>query len=193
MINKKDFTEMQKDVLAHDAFREKLIRKSRDVVHISKQIIYAVHRLDMKNASKYVVDIKKSIADLRKIAGENIKLLNSGSYKVAMQEFVEAMCYFEIVKNKKLPTHKNLRVETDHYLLGLCDLTGELVRRAIQAATKDDFKTPIVLKDFVDQLFGEFLRFDFRNNELRKKFDGMKYDLKKLEDLVYNLKINNKI
>ena len=85
MINKKDFTEMQKDVLAHDAFREKLIRKSRDVVHISKQIIYAVHRLDMKNASKYVVDIKKSIADLRKIAGENILRVLSQAETIARQ------------------------------------------------------------------------------------------------------------
>ena len=36
-------------------------------------------------------------------------------------------------------------------------------------------------------------RCDFRNGELRRKFDGIKYDLKKMEDLLLSLKLQGKV
>ena len=37
------------------------------------------------------------------------------------------------------------------------------------------------------------MQFDFRNSELRRKFDGIKWELKKLEDLSIELKLKGKI
>ena len=51
MINKNYFKKLQKEYDNNDKKREELIRKSRDVIKLSKHLIYSVHRKDMKSAS----------------------------------------------------------------------------------------------------------------------------------------------
>ncbi|CAM9260944.1 unnamed protein product, partial [Ectocarpus sp. 12 AP-2014] len=36
-------------------------------------------------------------------------------------------------------------------------------------------------------MFGELVQFDLRNGPLRKKFDGVKYDVRKVDDILYEL------
>lgn len=184
---------MQKELAAYDSQRELLIKKSRDVLKLSKQIIYAVHRSELKQAESLIKEIEKELSALNKITQHSTFLLSEGSYKIAVQEYVEALLYFHVVKNKTLPTHKQLKVTSTHYLLGLCDLTGEIVRKAVYLAGKDRSAEVIQYKDLVDQIYGELLKFDFREPELRRKFDSIKYDLKKLEDLVLDLKLKGKL
>jgi len=98
-----------------------------------------------------------------------------------------------LMKNNKIPTNTRLKLDPEFYLMGLIDLTGELVRKAINSAIKEDYKTAVNLKNLVSELYDELLLFDFAGGELRKKFDSIKYDLKKLDDLVLNLKLSKKI
>lgn len=39
------------------------------------------------------------------------------------------------------------------------------------------------------ELFGELVQFDLRNGSLRKKFDGVKYDVRKMDDILYELSL----
>ena len=187
MIDVKEFNLMRKDVLKFDSQREKLIKKSRDVLKLSKQVIYALHRSEIKVAEKLIIKIKKELKALNRYVKANTKMYHEGSYKVAVQEYVEAMLFHSYVKHRKLATRKELGVRTDYYLLGLADLPGELVRRAILDSTKGNTKSPIEAKEIVSDIYAWLLKFDIRNGELRKKFDGIKYDLRKLEDLCFQL------
>jgi len=155
--------------------------------------IYAVHRGDLTQAQSLIKEIEKERSDLNKITHHSTFLLSEGSYKIAVQEYVEALLYFHVIKNKKMPTHTQLKVQSKHYLLGLCDLTGEIVRKAVYLAGKGQYKEVIKFKDLVDQIYGELLKFNFREPEIRRKFDSIKYDLKKLEDLVLDLKLKGKL
>jgi predicted translin family RNA/ssDNA-binding protein len=188
MINKKDFEEIRKEMKEFDAVREALIAKSREVVILSKKIIYSVHRKDMKEAEKAAVEIKKKVNEIIKSTSES-ELEYSGSRRIALQEYVEAIAYLEYVKNGRLLSHKELGVDDESYLLGLCDLSGELVRNAINGAIEGDVKNALAVKEFVSELYWELSQFDFKNGEIRRKYDGIKYDLKKLEDLVLQLKL----
>ncbi|MBW3011154.1 hypothetical protein KY335_04110 [Candidatus Woesearchaeota archaeon] len=188
MINRAYFKEIKKEMEKYDAKREDLIKKSRDVIKFSKEIIYAIHRKDLKSAEESVKKIDKALSDMTKEVKKDPKL-DIGSYRVAVQEYVEALCYFAFVKNKKLPTHKDLGVTSEYYLLGLCDLTGELVRKAINSAIKGDTKPAFEIKDFVEELYNELMLFDFRGGELRKKFDSIKYDLGKLDQLAFDITV----
>lgn len=38
---------------------------------------------------------------------------------------------------------------------------------------------------------GQFLQFDLRNSSLRKKYDGLKYTLKRLEQTLYELSLSS--
>ncbi|PIN68741.1 hypothetical protein COV93_08305 [Candidatus Woesearchaeota archaeon CG11_big_fil_rev_8_21_14_0_20_43_8] len=193
MIDKTDFDSMLDDMQSFSEEREKVILSSREVVKISKQLIYAVHRSDMKSAEEHAKKIKEKYIEATAVAHKGHALASIGAYKVAGQEFVEAMCYLGYVKDKRILTSKELGVETEHYLLGLCDLTGELVRKAVNSGIKEDYESVLKIKELIEEMYGQFIRFDFQGGELRKKFDSIKYDLNKLENMVYELKLKGKI
>jgi len=191
MINKNEFKYMRKEMKKLDEQRERLIRKSREIITFSKQIIHSIHRNEEAEASNLIKKIKKSLREMKRITSTFPELRYSAIFRDACQEYVEALSYFHIIKNNKLPTKKELGVDTESYLLGICDLTGELVRNAINSAIKEDFDRAKQIKDFVTELYGELLGFDFKNH-LRRKFDSIKYDLKKLEDLMFSLKMRER-
>ena len=184
MIDRQDFKNMKDEFKQLDDKHEEIIRRSREVIRISKQLIYSVHRDDMKEAELLSKKIKTELMKLRQLNSGN---LFEQHERIAVQEYVEALCFYGVVKHRKLPTSAELGVSAEHYLLGLCDLGGELVRKAINAAIKGKYGEALWIKDLMTEVYGMFLQFDFRNGELRKKFDGMKYDLKKLEDLALQI------
>ena len=191
MLDKSNLKEILKEFNEADSQRELLIKKSRDVLKLSKQLIYSLHREDLASSKTLSDDIKNSFEELCKIADKSPELKYSGSYKISAQEYVEALCYYGFVADNKLPTHKELKVDHYSYLLGLCDLTGELVRKAINDAIKGRFESAIKIKEIVEEIYGELLQFDFRESELRKKFDSIKYDLKRLDDVALSIKLKN--
>lgn len=188
VINRKEFEKIRKEFARKEELREDLIKESREIVNLSKQIIYSVHREDYSNASKLAKSIRKKVKKI-KIISKNIPFDSSGSFKIALQEYTEALAFYDLIKNKKLPTHIDLGIEYEFYLLGLCDLVGELNRAAVNSVIKGDVKKAEFLKQCVEDLYGFFLKFNFRNSELRKKFDGIKYELKKLENLMLEIKL----
>ncbi len=181
-----NYNKLQKEIQDYDQEREKIIKKSRDIIKLSKQIIYSVHRDELSEASILVKKIEKELEALKTIAKKSTKLSFEGSFKMAVQEYVEAILYYNFVKQGKLI---DLKVSAEHFVLGLADLPGELVRRAVFLAGKREVEKVIKIKDEVDHLYGELLRFDFRDHEIRRKVDAVKYSLKKLEDLVLDLKL----
>ena len=192
MLDKKDLENIKKEIEKYNLQRDFLIKTSREVIKLSKKVIFSVHRDDMKSAEKSTKDMAVLLKKLNS-ATNHPKLLSSGSYKVAVQEYVEALCFYELTKNNKIPTNSKLKLDPEFYLMGLIDLTGELVRKAINSAIKGEYGTSVKLKELVSDLYDELMLFDFTGGELRKKFDSVKYDLKKLDDLVLNLKLTDKI
>lgn len=193
MIQKTEFDKMRKAMVEYDAARDKLIVESRGIIHLSKEVIYAVHRNDLASALAAKTKMEKEFAEVIAKVKKYPALYHSGTTSAMVQEYVEAVCYYEIVKNKKLPTAANLKLDPEAYLLGLCDLVGELSRRAVNSVIKGNYEEAIFIKEFVESLHAEFMLMDLRNSDLRRKSDGIKYELKKLENLVLELKLKGKI
>lgn len=190
MLDSKEFIKIRKDLEGLDNNREAVIQQSREIITLSKKIIYAVQRDDMKTASTSLKDIEKKV---KKLSQMNTADLDTNIAKVAFQEYVEAATFHGFMKNGKLPSKAALKVSSEDYLLGLCDLTGEFVRKAVNSVIKKKYKEAEKIKDVVDEIYGEFLQFNLRNGELRKKSDQIKWNLKKLEDVVYELKLKGKL
>ena len=186
MLEKKEFNEIRDKLKEFDIHREETIQSSREIISLSKQIIYASQREDYKGAEKPIKQIKSKISSLRTAN------FDTNINKVAFQEYVEAICFYEFLKTGKLPSYKKLNVEVDDYLMGLCDLTGELGRKAIFDVIHKNYKKAKEIKDLVNEIYGEFLKLNLRNGELRKKADTIKWNLKKLEEVMYDLAIKGK-
>lgn len=186
MAERKEFLAIRKELEVFEKRREETILTSRDIIRISKQIIYSVHRNDLDNAEKLIKEIKLKIKNLDKT-----KNYDTGISFVAFQEYVEAVAFYELIKSNRLLGKKELDVDVEAYLAGLADLTGELGRKAVHDAIKKDFDSVLRIKETVEDIYGEFLNFDLRNGELRKKSDAIKWNLNKLEDLVLSLSLRN--
>ncbi|MBW2968670.1 hypothetical protein KY314_00960 [Candidatus Woesearchaeota archaeon] len=192
MINKKAFADMRKELEKFDSLRENVIKTARDVLKLSKAAIYEIHRGNLKSAEANLKNAKKIISRIDSLIKKNVLLASVGAYNEALEEYVEASCYLGFMKKKKLLTAKELGVGTNVYLQGLCDLVGELVRKAINSSIDNDFKTAKKIKDFVADVYSELMMFDFRNVPVRRKFDSIKYGLEKLETLMLDIKLKKK-
>ena len=188
MLNKIEFSKIRNEMHKSDSKREDLIQISREVISLSKQIIYATQRNDLKEAEKTIKGIKQKIKKLKKIKTAADTNINA----VAFQEYVEAIAFYEFVKNKKIPTRGSLGVSAEDYLAGICDLTGELVRKAIYDVIHKKFDEAERIKNLVHDIYGEFLKLNLRNGELRKKSDSIKWNLKKLEEVMYDISIKGR-
>lgn len=178
------FEEIKDKYEEDDRKREDLINRSRAIVKKSKEVITSLH-------NDQIPDIEGMRNDMQALNRDfgNTRHYHSGSYRIAEQEYVEALAYYSYISEGKLP---ELDVDYENYLLGICDLTGELVRRAVNRTTKDDFGKVKEIHDFVESIYDELQKMDLRG-ELRKKTDAVRWNLKKLQEMVFQLKAGGKI
>jgi translin len=193
MIDKRVFASLKAELERFDSSREDIIKTTRDVLKSSKAAIYAIHRNDQKVAKDCLDEAKKALSSIAALVKQNPKLVAVGAIHEGMEEFVEASCYYGVMFDGKLPSPKDLNVDIEPYLGGLCDLTGEMVRKAIGSAIDDDIKTAMKMRQNVREIFDELSGLEFRNTPVRRKFDAIKYGLEKLEDLALQLKLKGKI
>lgn len=190
MIDTKEFASLKRQMEAYDASRDTIIKESRDITKLSKQAIYSLHRDEPKVAKQQLADAEKVIAKLLKEIKAD-PTLRTGGFSASLEEYTEAKAFLHFLERGTLITSKELKVvEAEEYLLGLCDLTGELMRYAIMQATKRNKRAVENARDMIDAIYGQFVQFDFRNSELRKKYDSIKYNLQKVENVLYDMALN---
>ena len=177
-----DLRHIDKEMQLFDKRRDEMLQKCHEAIRFSKRVIYAVHRDDKK-----VAELTKELTEKIRVLRTRGELQFSPTYKVAMQEYVEAICLYEFIYKNKVPTQGELYVSAPDYLSGLCDLTGELMRNANYLAINGKTDEVIRVKELVDKIYEQFLLLDIRDNDLRKKFDSVKYNLQKLEDLILHM------
>lgn len=190
MINKNDFKKIKEELEKADALREEIIGQSRKALKASKQAIYCIHRKEISKAEQLLKEAVKIIKQIRSKANVNT---SPNLFSDALQEYAEARCYFEFVSQGRISTSNELEMDIENYLMGICDLTGELERRAVHSVISNDFEHVKVIHSLVEAIYQEFLQFDLRNSELRKKSDSIKWNLKRIEDILYDLKLKGKI
>ncbi|KAK9512031.1 hypothetical protein O3M35_000558 [Rhynocoris fuscipes] len=84
---------------------------------------------------------------------------------------------------------EGFHLDLEDYLHGLLQLASELSRLAVTSATSEDYSRPLQISQFVTELNAGFRLINFKNDSLRKHYDGLKYDLKKIEEVVYDISI----
>ncbi|KAI0039678.1 translin [Auriscalpium vulgare] len=80
-------------------------------------------------------------------------------------------------------------ISVEDYLHGLITMVNELSRLAVNSVTLGDFEAPIRISLFVKELFAGFSMLNLKNDLLRRRFDSLKYDIKKIEEVVYDVSL----
>ncbi|KAJ9115306.1 hypothetical protein QFC20_001174 [Naganishia adeliensis] len=84
-----------------------------------------------------------------------------------------------------------LQLSPDDYLQGVIGASNELARLAMNAVTLRNFSLPLRIATFEKDLFAGFSILNLRNDALRRRFDSLKYDVKRCEDVVYDITLRN--
>ena len=187
MINKKFVQQLKKDFDAHGSERRQIINAANAVLHDSKKAIFALHRDDIAGAEKTLEELEEIIKNLEKKFSFS-RLMQEGSYKAALEEYVEAKMLLLVMTGKKVDKVKGIEIDYESYLGGISDLIGELVRHAIKMATLGKYDEVKKIHQIADDIMAELVEFDMRSY-LRTKYDQAKGHLRKIEQINYEINL----
>ncbi|KAH8394749.1 hypothetical protein KR222_004053 [Zaprionus bogoriensis] len=89
----------------------------------------------------------------------------------------------------KIKHSEGFHLDIEDYLLGILLLASELSRFATNSVTMGDYERPLNISHFIGDLNTGFRLLNMKNDGLRKRFDALKYDVKKIEEVVYDVSI----
>jgi len=203
------------DVLMKEQETKESIRKVTNDIELRlrqmKSILHQIHsrHSDLKTvcgkAKESIPSINKGFSELQLLLHDQEQATRyKDNWKQILSQFTFLVCLIQWLENGTLLTQSQVeellgfpsdqvqsvfRVELVDYLYGLCFLPNELSRLCVTRATLGDYQLVERILRFVTDLFGGFQLLNLKNDFLRKKYDSIKYDLKKIEEVVYDLSI----
>lgn len=191
MINKTFLSKIKKNLETHQKERDEIINESRQILQNAKKAIFALHRNDKKQALKSLLESEKALKQLNRTYNKGNRLKFEGTYKAAVEEYTEAKMFAAVLEKKNLSELSIENIGPEEYIGGLCDLTGELVRQAVLQATNGNYKELKRYKSICEEIVG-FLLTLYLTGYLRQKFDEAKRNLRRLEQIIYEVQMRNK-
>ncbi|KAL1646130.1 Translin-1 [Diplodia intermedia] len=82
-------------------------------------------------------------------------------------------------------------ITIEEYLQALISLIEELARLARNSVTLGDYTRPMQISQFIKDVHAGFQILNLKNDSLRRRSDAIKYKVKEVEDVVYDLSLRN--
>lgn len=197
---------------------ERLVKLSRDITIESKRIIFLLHSVITKDtAEKTMIEANERLQKLLKGPIKNIGLelenspayLHSRAVTAGFQEYVEARTLYSLMEKKELIQWAEVQKEFQHtinteadeektittliphsdYMLGVADLTGELMRRTINCISSGDSDECFHACQVVRDLYTGYLGLFGVGKELARKMSTTRMNVSKVEGAVYALRV----
>ena len=157
----KIINKIEKNIDDKDRVREKSLRFSREIIIGCRKAIQLIHQNSMKKSEILIKDASSKLLELYDFTKNHCDLSHAGFVENAAQEFVEAICLFDIMQEKELPDPDKLQVTYSAYLQGLCDVVGELRRKSLDSILKGKPEKANSYLKLMDQIYDAIIRFDY--------------------------------
>jgi len=190
MLNKKYFQAIRQDLLSYAEKRREVIKEAGDAQHAAKRAIFALQRDNTADATQSLKTAEEKLKKLYTKFKKEPALFDEGSYRAALEEFVEAALLKQIIEGKDISEIKGLPIDSDLYISGLADVPGELVRYATKSATERKFDMVKHCYAVSESIIGEMVDMDLTGYN-RQKFDQAKQSLSKLQQIVYEVSLRS--
>ncbi|XP_067634457.1 translin [Eurosta solidaginis] len=211
-VNLEVFANYQQYIDNEQEIRENIRTKVREIEQLAKeatiqlQVIHSdLSKIDYacQEARKQIAacsDVYKQLADVVP-SGQYYRYSDHWTYITQRLVFLIAMViYLEagfLVKRETVAEMLGLKVnhalgfhlDIEDYLMGILQMASELSRFATNSVTMGDYDRPLNISHFMANLNSGFRLLNLKNDGLRKRFDALKYDVKKIEEVVYDISI----
>lgn len=152
---------IDKHINQKDKIREQALRSSRDIIIGCRKAIQSLHRELIKDAEGYIKNASNNLANLYDLTEEFPDLFHAGFVENAAQEYVEATCLYNIIRGKDLPDPDKLQTTYSSYLMGLCDVVGELRRGALDFILKGKASKANEYLYHMDEIYDAIMSLDY--------------------------------
>ncbi|KVH99983.1 translin [Cynara cardunculus var. scolymus] len=156
----------------------------------------------LENAKTQIDVLKQLFSSLAEIVRERPGQYYRyhGDWRTETQQVVSLLAFMHWLETGSLLIHTEVEeklglnasefgLDVEDYLIGICFMSNELPRYVVNQVTAGDYDCPRKVLKFLTDLHASFRLLNLRNDFLRKKFDGMKYDLRRVEEVYYDVKI----
>ena len=144
---------------------------------------------NLKPAEKNLPEMKKIFDAIQKKTKQNPYLYSFPVINIGLEEYIETLFLYSYIKNKPMPKVNSLQVMPEVYLGALSDMTGELVRLA-----RSHEKQVRPIHDYIAKIYELIIPISItRNSATRNKLETIGNNLKKIEGIIYDLKLRDKI
>lgn len=167
--------EMEKEIIDLQDKRDSILDASRDIIRMSGRCITMMHAEDMSSAGK-TLDQLSSMIKKMSASDKGLEYHSQQAY----QEYVEAMALYSMLKDDRIPSNRELKIEPIPYLLGLLDAVGELRRKVLESLRKGDLKKAERYYAFMVEIHDSLLPLRFSSSlvqDFRKKQDVARIQL----------------
>ncbi|KAI3914605.1 hypothetical protein MKX01_011752, partial [Papaver californicum] len=173
--------------------RERVVKASRDISINSKKVIFQVHSISKSNREDVLEKAEKDLAAVtsqyisrlvKELQGIDFWRLRRAS-SLGVQEYIEAATLCKFCKSRTLldlaeinatllplsdPSLEPLQINVVDYLLGLVDLTEELMRLAMGRISEGELQYLTLVVPHMDE-----------NSEMKKKMEVMLQSVVKID------------
>ncbi|VDN08125.1 unnamed protein product [Thelazia callipaeda] len=125
------------------------------------------------------------------------------NFRYTMQKLCFIVTYAHFLEHEALISRDNVakifnlstdsaagfHLDIEDYLFGLLLLANELSRYSFNAVIWGNNALPFKIADFLYDLDAKFRLLNLRNDKLRIRYDSLKYDVQKAEQVVYDLSV----
>jgi predicted translin family RNA/ssDNA-binding protein len=191
MIDSTYLKSLAKHHASHDTEKRQLQAICANILAASKRSIFATQRKDTKASSNELDAARKGIATVKKYVAKEPLLGGEGMWHAALEEFAEASLYHQAMTKGKVGRVPELPPDPEIYLGALSDLTGEMTRSCVLAATDRKFDEVKNLAAAVREIV-EFMLTLNMTGGLRGKFDQAKQNLRKIEEISFTLAMSER-
>lgn len=185
MISKKLINNLKSDIEKRDRARTRILGAGHGLGREAKHVIFSLQRGQKKEAGEALENLEKKLKPLIASAVKD-GLRKEGVLQAVVEEYLEAVYLTRVMENKPLPEKLAFAASADEQLGALSDLTGELVRAAVLEATKGHYSRIKQYRDATEELYGVLLQMNL-SGALRSKRDAASRNLKRLEEILYDL------
>jgi len=167
---------IEKNIDDKDKIREQALRNSREIIINCRKSIQSIHQKQIKKAEGNIKKAGETLKSLYDLTKNHPELYHAGFVENAAQELVEAHCFLNITQGKDLPDPDEINTTYSSYLMGLCDLVGELRRTSLDSIRKGESKKADKCLDMMEEIYDVIIRFDYPSGliPIKKKQDRVR-------------------
>jgi len=152
--------EIRKELKEKEKVQKKAQEDMRKATSLSKHSILLLHQKRMKEAKKLLMEAKEIISELNTASKEYPKIIYSGLFNAALQEYSEASILLHLIEESRFVAPDEINVPSVDYVLGLADVIGEYRRLALDALREGDVEKGEECLQTMDEIYTELMAMD---------------------------------